>query len=125
MAGFPHGAPAAVLASNYPATLMSMCEELLAEADVRGVSSSDIASLALSAIENWRRGSGSARYTGPDVRGDAEVVRKHLDLHRDRPTMKTVYASLALELCEIVLKYEPDNMRVRSVREALLSTPLP
>jgi predicted short-subunit dehydrogenase-like oxidoreductase (DUF2520 family) len=116
---------AAVLAANYPAALLSMCELLLSDAGVAGVSTDDIAALSISAIENWRRGSGSARFTGPVVRGDAEIVRKHLELLHDRPTMQSVYASLALELCEIVLGQEPDNTRVRRVREALLSASLP
>lgn len=116
---------AAVLASNYPAALLSMCEQLLSDAGVEGVGTEDIAMLAASAIENWRKGSGVERFTGPVVRGDAGLVRKHLDLLGDRPTMKSVYASLALELCEIVLRQDPDNTRVRGVREALLSAPLP
>lgn len=116
---------AAVLAANYPAALLSMCEDLLREADVNGVSTDDIAALSISAIDNWRRGSGATRFTGPVVRGDIEIVRKHLDLLSDRPTMQSVYGSLALALCEIVLRQEPENTHVRRVREALLSVPLP
>ncbi|MGK2859835.1 MAG: DUF2520 domain-containing protein, partial [Thermoanaerobaculia bacterium] len=116
---------AAVLAANYPAALLSMCEDLLREAGVDGVGSDDIAALSISAIENWRKGSGATRFTGPVVRGDSEIVRKHLDLLSDRPTMQSVYGSLALALCELILRQEPDNTHVRRVREALLSVPLP
>jgi predicted short-subunit dehydrogenase-like oxidoreductase (DUF2520 family) len=116
---------AAVLAANCPAALLSMSERLLAGAGVEGVGSDDIAALAISAIENWRRNSGTARFTGPAVRGDAAVVRKHLDLLSAEPTMKSAYASLALALCEIVLEREPDNTRVRSVQAALRAIPLP
>lgn len=116
---------AAVLAANYPAALLSMCELLLRDAGVEGVGSDDIVALARSAIENWGRTGDSTRFTGPVVRGDAEIVRKHLDLLSDRPTMQSVYASLALELCELVLQQEPQNTRVRRVREALLAASLP
>jgi len=116
---------AAVLAANYPAALLSMSERLLSRAGVEGVGSDDLAALATSAIENWRRSSGTARFTGPVVRGDEAVVRKHLDLLSAEPTMKAAYANLALALCEIVLERDPDNPRVRSVHEALRALPLP
>lgn len=116
---------AAVLAANCPAALLSMSERLLSGAGVEGVGADDIAALAISAIENWRRSSGTARFTGPVVRGDAAVVRKHLDLLSAEPTMRAAYASLALALCEIVLEREPDNTRVSSVQEALRAFPLP
>lgn len=116
---------AAVLAANYPAALLSMSERLLSGAGVEGVGADDIAALAISAIENWRRSSGTARLTGPVIRGDESVVRKHLDLLSAEPTMKAAYASLALALCEIVLERDPDNPRVRSVQQALRALPLP
>ncbi|MFA6956602.1 MAG: DUF2520 domain-containing protein [Thermoanaerobaculia bacterium] len=116
---------AAVLAANYPAALLSMSERLLAGAGVEGVGVDDLAALAISAIENWRRSSGTARFTGPVVRGDEAVVRKHLDLLSAEPTMKATYASLALALCEIVLERDPDNPRVMSIHEALRALPLP
>ena len=39
--------------------------------------------------------------------------------------MRSVYASIALELCEIILQRDPNNLRVRSVQQALLARPLP
>ncbi|MBI2213337.1 MAG: DUF2520 domain-containing protein [Acidobacteria bacterium] len=116
---------AAVMAAAGPATLLSMSERLLAGVGVDGVTADDIAALAISAIENWRRNNGTARFTGPVVRGDTAVVRKHLDLLAAEPTMRAAYASLALALCEIVLEREPDDTRVRSVQEALHAFPLP
>ncbi len=116
---------AAVLAANCPAALLSMSEQLLGDAGVEGVGTDDIAALAISAIENWRRNIDSARFTGPVVRGDTEIVRKHLDLLSGQPTMRLVYASIALELCEIILQRDPNNLRVRSVQQALLARPLP
>lgn len=116
---------AAVLAANYPAALLSMSERLLAGEGVEGVGRDDISALAISAIENWRRAGGSAGFTGPVVRGDEAVVRKHLDLLSAQPTMRAAYASLALAICEIVLETDPDNPRVRSIQRALRAFPLP
>lgn len=116
---------AAVLAANFPAALLSMSERLLAAAGVEGVGPDDIAALAGSAIFNWRRSSGTARFTGPVVRGDMAVVRKHLDLLAPEPTMKAAYACLALALCDVILENDPDNPRVEGVRQALRAIMLP
>src|SRR5438128_11385334 len=61
---------AAVFGSNYVAALLDVAEELIGVAHTR----EDIAALAESAIENWRRHTDARRFTGPAARGEREVI---------------------------------------------------
>src|SRR5438128_400878 len=61
---------AAVFGSNYVAALLDVADKLIGVAHTR----EDIAALAESAIENWRRHTDARRFTGPAARGEREVI---------------------------------------------------
>jgi len=82
---------AAVFGSNYVAALLDIAEELIGVEHARD----DLAALAGSAIENWRRHTDARRFTGPAARGDRELLRRHLEALRDRPPLAEIYQFLA------------------------------
>ena len=82
---------AAVFGSNYVAALLDIAEQLIGIEGVRD----DLASLAESAIANWRLHGGPERFTGPASRGDAAVLERHMAALRDRPELAQIYRLLA------------------------------
>lgn len=82
---------AAVLGSNDVAALLDIAEELIGVPHARD----DLAALAQSAIENWRRHSDARRFTGPAARGDHELLRRHLEALSSRPEVAAIYRLLA------------------------------
>lgn len=93
---------AAVFGSNYVAALLEISERFLARAGVTGARD-EIASLALSAVENWRAHQDAQRFTGPAARGETEVVARHLEaLHQD-PQIADLYDLLAREITRALL----------------------
>ena len=91
---------AAVLASNYPVVLAALAERLMRDAGVEGESARGaITALIAGAVSNLR-GVTDGRplasvLTGPIVRGDHEIVRRHLDALASDPLLAEVYRSLA------------------------------
>ncbi|HKO56617.1 MAG TPA: DUF2520 domain-containing protein [Thermoanaerobaculia bacterium] len=84
----------AVFGSNYVALMLDLAEELIGIGNVKG----DLAALAASAIENWRRQEGAARFTGPAVRGDQATIERHLQALKDDPAMAELYRLLATRI---------------------------
>ncbi len=82
---------AAVFGSNYVAALLDIAEGLIGIENAR----EDLAALADSAIRNWRAHSDSRRFTGPAVRGDQEVLQRHLAALADQPQLAEIYRLLA------------------------------
>jgi len=82
---------AAVFGSNYVAALLDVAEELMGIEHARG----DIAALAQSAIDNWKRHADSRRFTGPAARGDREVIERHLLALQKDPELAKLYQILA------------------------------
>ena len=82
---------AAVFGSNYVAALLDVAEELIGIENARD----DLASLANSAIENWRAHKDERRFTGPAARGDREVLERHLSALATRPQLAEIYRLLA------------------------------
>jgi len=82
---------AAVFGSNYVAALLDAAEQLIGIDHARD----DLAALAESAIENWRRHSDARRFTGPAARGDREVIARHLTALQQDPQLAEVYRILA------------------------------
>lgn len=95
---------AAVLASNYLAALLGAAEDLMVRSGVpRESLPSALASLAESAIGNWRTAEGSARFTGPIVRGDRATVAGHLEALADAdPRRRELYRAIGAELATAV-----------------------
>jgi predicted short-subunit dehydrogenase-like oxidoreductase (DUF2520 family) len=85
---------AAVFGSNYVAALLDIAEELIGIEHARD----DLAALAESAIENWRRHSDSRRFTGPAARGEQEVMERHLLALQQDPQLAELYRVLAARI---------------------------
>ena len=58
-------------------------------------------------LENYCNLGAAAAFSGPFVRGDAAVVRKHLDALRDLPEARAAYAALA----RAAIRYLPSKDR--------------
>lgn len=82
---------AAVFGSNDVAALLDIAEEMIGVPDVRD----DLAALAQSAIENWRRHRDARRFTGPAARGERELLDRHLAALAGRPELAEIYRLLA------------------------------
>jgi predicted short-subunit dehydrogenase-like oxidoreductase (DUF2520 family) len=91
---------AAVFASNYVVTLLSVAERLLVQSGVSSVVAREAtASLAAGAVENCRERGAVAALTGPLVRGDAGTVRLHLERLSGRE--RALYSVLAAQTLEL------------------------
>jgi predicted short-subunit dehydrogenase-like oxidoreductase (DUF2520 family) len=92
---------AAVFGSNYLAALLAISMRLLDEAGLRvepAALKGDIAELAVSAVQNWAAQKGTTSFTGPIVRGERDVIRKHLDALESTPDLQRVYQELAAQI---------------------------
>lgn len=92
---------AAVFGSNYVAAVLEIAERLMQRAGI-GEVREDLVSLAISAIENWRRHTDERRFTGPAVRGDHDVLERHAASLQDDPQVAKIYELLAEELARAV-----------------------
>jgi predicted short-subunit dehydrogenase-like oxidoreductase (DUF2520 family) len=82
---------AAVFGSNYVAELLDIAEGLIGIEHARD----DLAALAQSAIDNWRRHTDARRFTGPAARGDQDVLDRHLAALQGDPELAELYRILA------------------------------
>lgn len=85
---------AAVFGSNYVAAVLDIAERLMGRAGVTNARE-DLVALAHSAIENWRRHTDAKRFTGPAVRGEREILERHLAALADDPQLAQIYELLA------------------------------
>ena len=93
---------AAVFGANYVAAALEIAERLMERAGVTGARE-ELAALALSAVDNWRRHDDSRRFTGPAARGDAEVISRHLEALQDDPEIARIYELLAVQIAGSLL----------------------
>ena len=84
---------AMVLGSNYLNVLVNEAASLLAQSGMESPQRL-LAPLLSASLDNALR-LGDKGLTGPVARGDCEVVRKHLDALRDRPSSQSAYRALA------------------------------
>jgi predicted short-subunit dehydrogenase-like oxidoreductase (DUF2520 family) len=82
---------AAVFGSNYVAALLDIAEQLIGIEHARH----DLAALAESAVENWRKHPDARRFTGPAVRGDRDVLARHIAALGNDPQVAELYRLLA------------------------------
>jgi predicted short-subunit dehydrogenase-like oxidoreductase (DUF2520 family) len=98
---------AAVFGSNYVAALLAISMQLLDDAGLRvdpAELKRDIAELAISAVQNWAAQQGTTSFTGPIVRGERDVVRKHLLALGEQPGLRQLYEALASRIATEDLK---------------------
>ena len=88
---------AAVFGSNYVAACLEVAQRLMTRAGVTNVRE-DLAALALSAMENWRRHEDAGRFTGPAARGDAAVLEQHRAALGGDAQVAELYELLAAEI---------------------------
>ncbi|HEX8170347.1 MAG TPA: Rossmann-like and DUF2520 domain-containing protein [Thermoanaerobaculia bacterium] len=93
---------AAVFGSNYVAATLDVAERLMRGAGVDDARAALVA-LAQSAIENWSGHTDGRRFTGPAARGDAAVLRRHLEALRDDPQLAALYELLAAQIAGPIL----------------------
>ncbi|HJU64607.1 MAG TPA: DUF2520 domain-containing protein [Gemmatimonadaceae bacterium] len=89
---------AAVIASNFPAVLLSLGEDLLAAAGLpREPSRAALRSLFANAARNLDSTATPAEaLTGPIVRGDIETVRRHVEALAPHPRAMAAYRALSI-----------------------------
>jgi predicted short-subunit dehydrogenase-like oxidoreductase (DUF2520 family) len=87
----------AVFGSNYVALMLDLAERLIGIDDARD----DLVALAQSAMANWRAQRGRARFTGPAVRGDSEVIDRHIRALAVDPQLAQIYELLADEIAGV------------------------
>ena len=93
---------AAVFGSNYVAASLEIAQRLMERAGVTGVRE-DLASLAASAIANWRAHEDARRFTGPAARGDHAVMEQHRHALHDDAQVAELYELLADEIAGSLL----------------------
>ena len=84
---------ACVLASNYAVTLVGAVEALTGQFTIR--STDPFRHLIETSISNALESGAAKALTGPIVRGDADIISRHLQTIRD-PDLRSVYKSLGL-----------------------------
>jgi len=115
---------AAAMAANYVALLADEALDLFAVAGIdRDTAREAVANVAISAIETWRNGTGRGAFTGPIVRGEIEVVSRHLR-HIPDPATRTLYRRLGHALAARLASIEPENADYKEIAK-LLSDQIP
>jgi predicted short-subunit dehydrogenase-like oxidoreductase (DUF2520 family) len=112
---------AAVLAANDVAALLDLSESILREIGLEGPLDGDVAALAETAIVNWLSNEGPARFTGPVVRRDIEVLRRHRQALGPSSERARLYGALAMEIVQALRRRGGDDLDAleRRAREAL------
>ena len=108
---------AAVMGSNYVATLAELAFEMMTASGVGDLSRQQIAALAGTAIDNWRS-RGLEGITGPIARGDAGTIGDHLAAI-DGTSLLDVYRALGLELVSRLGARGPEDPVYQEIAGAL------
>jgi predicted short-subunit dehydrogenase-like oxidoreductase (DUF2520 family) len=89
---------AAVIASNFPAVLLSLGEDLLAAAGLpREPARAALRSLFMAAARNLDSDATPAEaLTGPIIRGDVDTVRRHVEALAPHPRALAAYRALSI-----------------------------
>lgn len=110
---------AAVMASNYVALLADEALELFARAGIdRNLARDAVAGVGISALETWRKGSGRVAFSGPVVRGDIDVVQRHLNALSEAGT-RSLYRQLGYRLAMRLSAIQPENSEYKEIAELL------
>jgi predicted short-subunit dehydrogenase-like oxidoreductase (DUF2520 family) len=111
---------AAALAGNAPLALIDIAERAFVAAGAPpALAREALIGLAAGALANAARLGPAAALTGPVVRGDVDVVARHLSAFAARdPTEAELYASLSAALARLAASRD-DAARSRAVRDLL------
>lgn len=111
---------AAVFVANFPVALAAMGSELLQSVGVPSRSAdAALDSLMRAAVANIDSGSASEALTGPIVRGEVEVVHKHIVALRRDERLLGVYRRMSLAILPIAAKRGTDPTALAEIERAL------
>jgi predicted short-subunit dehydrogenase-like oxidoreductase (DUF2520 family) len=112
---------AAVLSSNFPVVLASIAADLLTSLGIAERSAQQaVHGLMEGAVQNMTDGSPSEVLTGPIVRGDIDVVMRHLAALRAHADAKAVYKRLSLAALTIAADRGTDPEKIDALQKTLL-----
>ena len=119
--GKPTYHAAAVFSANFPIVLAAIAAELMQSIGVPAKSSeSAVHSLMTGALANAAGKSPEQALTGPVVRGDAGMIRKHLDALAGDERALGVYRRLSLAALRIAKERGTDPVALVQIEKALL-----
>ncbi|MGI9141225.1 MAG: Rossmann-like and DUF2520 domain-containing protein [Gemmatimonadaceae bacterium] len=119
--GKPTYHAAAVFSANFPVVLAAIGAELMQSIGVPAKSSeSAVHSLMTAALSNATGKSPAEALTGPVVRGDAGMVRKHLEALAGDDRALGVYRRLSLAALRIAKERGTDPVALVQIEKALL-----
>ncbi len=111
---------AAVIASNFPAVMLSAAERVLVAAGIRpDAAAAAIRPLFMAAADNLRHQSGAASLTGPIVRGDAATVRAHLTALAGDADALAIYRALSRAALPLARETGTDPRALADIDRAL------
>lgn len=112
---------AAVMSSNFPVVLAAVASRILAEAGIPERSAQQaVHSLMEAAISNIGDMSPEEALTGPVVRGEAEVVHRHLQALRHNPEARALYRRLSFAALDIAGRRGVDPNSFAQIQKLLL-----
>lgn len=111
---------AAVFAANFPVVLAALGTELLQSLTVPERSArSAIESLMRAAVSNIDGGSPADALTGPIVRGDVAIVKRHLEALRRDERFLSVYRRLSLAAIPVAAQQGTDPRALEAIDRLL------
>ncbi|MDQ6885897.1 MAG: DUF2520 domain-containing protein [Gemmatimonadota bacterium] len=111
---------AAVIASNFPAVMLSAAERVLVAAGIApDEAAAAIRPLFMAAADNLRHQSGAASLTGPIVRGDAITVRAHLAALAGDAGALAIYRALSRAALPLAREAGTDPRALADIGRAL------
>lgn len=110
---------AASIASNSTAVAISAAEGMLKGLLKHKDAKELMQSLLFSTVRNLSENEGIRSLTGPLVRGDTEVIGRHLKALENNPTLSQFYKSWSLLGVDLLLKNGNNETRLRKIKEML------
>ncbi|MBA3656035.1 MAG: DUF2520 domain-containing protein [Gemmatimonadaceae bacterium] len=124
--GKPAYHAAAVMASNFPVVLAYAAAQLMHSAGISDRSAqAAVETLVSAAVGNLATASPVEALTGPVVRGDAETVRKHVEMLSSQPELLAVYRSLSEVALRVARERGTDSTVLAAIRTILGATSRP
>jgi predicted short-subunit dehydrogenase-like oxidoreductase (DUF2520 family) len=112
---------AAVISSNFPVVLEAVASRILAEAGIPASSAQQaVHSLMEAAVSNTSDRPAESALTGPIVRGEVDVVHRHLQALRHDQDARALYRRLSFAALEIASRRGTDPGRLAEIKKLLL-----
>jgi predicted short-subunit dehydrogenase-like oxidoreductase (DUF2520 family) len=112
---------AAVIGSNFPVVLEAVASRLMTDVGIPERSAEQaVHSLIEAAISNTAGARAEDVLTGPVVRGDADIVHRHLQALRHDPDARALYRRLSFAALEIAARRGVDPDKLAEIQRLLL-----